>query len=131
MPSVMASISGEVKSIRPRGAVLEDKPFVKITRWMLEQQPLGIDVKDCGIVKISDDIPRELIVERLHLEDCGIIKCSKELEDAVSMVCEDTAHICTTDDDDDMGIGNMIKNALGGINNALDTKIINAADYIL
>ena len=127
----VTEISGEVKSIRPRGAVLEDKPFVKITRWMLEQQPLGIDVKDCGIVKISDDIPRELIVERLHLEDCGIIKCSKELEDAVSMVCEDTAHICTTDGDDDMGIGNMIKNALGGINNALDTKIINAADYIL
>lgn len=127
----VTEISGEVKSIRPRGAVLEDKPFVKITRWMLEQQPLGIDVRDCGIVKISDDIPRELIVERLHLEDCGIIKCSKELEDAVSMVCEDTAHICTTDGDDDMGIGNMIKNALGGINNALDTKIINAADYIL
>lgn len=70
-------------------------------------------------------------MERLHLEDCGIIKCSKELEDAVSMVCEDTAHISTVDGDDDMGIGNMIKNALGGINNALDTKIINAADYIL
>lgn len=129
--TVLTEISGEVKIAKPKGASLEDKPFVKITRWMLEQQPLGIDVSDCAVVKIADDIPKELIVERLHIEDCAVVKCSEELEDAVTMICTDVGHVGSTEDDDGMGIGNMIKDALGGIKGALDTKVINAADYVL
>ena len=71
---VLTEITGEVKVAKPRGTTLEDKPFVKITKWMLEQQPMGIDVCDCAIVKIAEDIPKELIVERLHIEDCGVVK---------------------------------------------------------
>ena len=55
--AVLTEISGEIKIAKPKGATLEDKPIVKITKWMLEQQPLCIDVCDCGIVKIADDIP--------------------------------------------------------------------------
>lgn len=127
---VLTEISGEVKIAKPRGAVLEDKPFVKITRWMLEQQPTGIDVCDCAIVKIADDIPKELIVERLHIEDCGVVKCCEELEDAVTMICTDVGHI-GAEGDDSMGIGEKLKDAMGGIQGALDTKVINAADYVL
>ncbi|MBQ9960230.1 MAG: hypothetical protein IJP01_07710, partial [Oscillospiraceae bacterium] len=35
--AVLSGISGEVKTAKPMGAVLQDKPFVKITKWMLEQ----------------------------------------------------------------------------------------------
>ena len=98
---------------------------------MLEQQPLGIDVCDCGIVKIADDIPKELIVERLHIEDCGVVKCCEELEDAVTMICTDCGSIGTAEGEDGMGIGDMLKDAMGGIKGALETKVINAADYVL
>ena len=128
--AVLAEISGEVKIAKPKGATLEDKPIVKITKWMLEQQPLGIDVCDCAVVKIADDIPMELITQRLHIEDCGVVKCCEELEDAVTMVCTDVGHI-GAEGNDEQGVGDMIKGALGGIKGMLDTKVINAAEYVL
>ena len=128
---VLNDISGEIKIIKPKGATLEDKPIVKITRWMLEQQPLGLYVSDCAVVTIADDIPKELIVERLHIEDCAVVKCGGELEDAVTMVCTDVAKIGSAEDDDGMGIGDMLKTAMGGIKGVLETKVINAADYVL
>ena len=129
--SVLTEISGEVKIAKPKGATLEDKPIVKITKWMLEQQPMGIDVCDCAVVKIADDIPKEVIVERLHIEDCGVVRCCEELEDAVTMICTDCGAVGSAEGEDGMGIGDMIKDALGGIKGALDTKVINAADYVL
>ena len=48
MMEVLTDISGEIKIMKPKGATLEDKPDVKITRWMLEQQPLGLYVSDCA-----------------------------------------------------------------------------------
>lgn len=108
----LTEISGEVKISKPKGATLEDKPFVKITRWMLEQQPMGLDVSDCAVVKIADDIPKELIAERLHISDCGVVKCSEELEDAVTMVCEDVGQVGSSGGEGDIGIGDIIKGAL-------------------
>ena len=128
---VLTEISGEVKIAKPKGAVLEDKPYLKITKWMLEQQPLGLYVSDCAIVKIADDIPKELILHRLHIEDCAMVKCSEELEDAVTMVCADVAKIGGGEEADGMGVGDMLKAAMGGIKGALETKVINAADYVL
>jgi len=128
---ILTEISGAVKIAKPNGTTLEDKPFVKITRWMLEHQPLGINVYDCANVKIADDIPKELIVERLHIENCAIVRCSKELEDAVMMICTDVAQIGGTEGEDTMGVGDMIHNALGGIKGVLETKAINAATYVL
>lgn len=128
---VLTEISGEFKIAKPKGAVLEDKPFVKVTRWMLEQQPLGIEVSDCAIVTIADDIPKELIVQRLHIEDCAMVRCSEELEDAVTMVCTDVAKIGSAEGEEGAGVGELVKNALGGIKGALETKVINAADYVL
>lgn len=127
---VLAEISGEVKIAKPKGTALEDKPFVKITKWMLEHQPMGLYVSDCAVVKIADDIPKELIVQRLRIENCGVVKCCEELEDAVTMVCTDVGHI-GAEGNDELGVGNMIKDALGGIKSVLDTKVVNAADYVL
>lgn len=127
---VLTEISGEVKILKPTGAILEDMPFVKITKWMLERQPLGIEVSDCAAVSIADDIPKEMIAERLRIADCAIVKCSEELEDAVSMVCTDVAHI-GPGGKDGLGIGGMIKDAVDGIKGTLENKVINAADYVL
>lgn len=125
--SALSDIAGEIKTARHRGAVMEDKPLVRVTKWMLEQQPQGIDVIDCGVVAIDPDVPKELITERLYIEDCGIVKCSAELEDAVAMVCSDVGHIGGAEN----GVGEMMKDVMGGLKGALDTKVINAADYVL
>ena len=127
---VLTQISGEIEIVKPKGAILEDKPYVKITGWMLEQQPLGIEVSDCAIVKIADDTPKELILQRLRIEDCGLVKCSEELEDAVTMICTNVGQI-GSEGDDGMGVGDMIKSVMGGIKGVLGTKVINAADYVL
>lgn len=129
--SVLTQVSGAVKVTQPRGAVVEDKPYVKITKWMLEQQPKGILVSDCAVVRIADDIPREWIMERLHIEDCAVVQCCEALEDAVAMVCEGVAQVGSAGRVDGGGIGDTIKAALGGIKGALDTKVINATQYVL
>lgn len=128
---VLTEISGEVKIAKPKGATLTDKPIVKITKWMLEKQPLGLDVSDCAIVKIADNIPKELIVERLRISDCATVECSEELEDAVTMICTDVAKIGSSGGEDDLGIGDLVKGAVGGIKGVLETKMINAAEYVL
>lgn len=126
---VLTSIDGNVEILKPKGATLTDRPYLKITRWMLEQQPMGIDVSDCMVVKIKDDVPRDLLLERLHIRDCGMVKCSEEQEDAVFMICEDVGQIGA--DDDKSGIGGPIKDTLSCLMGAADTKVINAAEYVL
>lgn len=126
---VLKEITGEVKTVKPRGAIIMDKPYLKITKWMLEQQPMGIEVSDCAVVKIAQDIPKEMILQGLEIRDCGVVKCSEEQEDAVSMICEDVGQIVEPDGED--GVGDTIKAALGGVMGALDTKVINAADFVM
>lgn len=128
---VLTEISGEVKIEKPRGITLEDKPFVKITRWMLERHMKGIEVSDCAVVKIADDIPKELIMERLHIEDCGAVKCSAEQEDAVTLICTDVGTIGGAEGEEGSGIDDILKNTIGGIKGVLETKVINAAEYVL
>lgn len=127
---VLTEIAGEVKIAKPKGIILENKPYAKITKWMLEQEPIGIHVNDCAIVKISDDIPKDMIIKKLYIEDCAVVKCSEELEDAVSMICTDIGYI-SAENGDDMGIGNLLKTAMDGIKGTDDTKVINAANYVL
>lgn len=128
---VLTEISGQVKIAKPKGAVLEDRPFVTVTKWMLEQQPLGIDVCDCAAVTIAEDIPKELIAARLRIEDCAIVKCNQEQADAVELICTDVAQIRSGKDEGGLGIGTMLKDIMGGVKGVLDTKMINAAEYVL
>ena len=70
-------------------------------------------------------------MERLHIADCAIVKCSKELEDAVTMICEDVGSIGPVGTGEDQSIGGTINAVLGGIQGVLDTKVINAVQYVL
>ena len=47
------------------------------------------------------------------------------------MICTDVAKIGSAEGEDSMGIGDVLKAAMGGIKGALDMKVINAADYVL
>ncbi len=125
-------IAGAVKV--KKGRYLRDKISLRISRAMLEQEKEGIEAEDCVDVKLDADIPGSLIRERLSLRECVTIHCTPEQEDAVSMVSEEVVSIHTgaqDEDSDGQGFGKLIKSALGVGKELLDTKVINAGDYIL
>lgn len=130
---VLTDISGQVRLAKPKGAALSDKPMVKITRWMLEQHPKGLEVSDCAMVTLAPDIPRELIADRLAIRDCAMVKCTPEQEEAVNMVSEDVAIVGDTSGENSLGgmVGNTLQSVFKGIQGVLDTKVINAADFVL
>ena len=128
----LTDIGGQVRVAKPRGAVLSDKPFVKITRWMLEQHPQGLEVTDSAIVTLAPDIPRELIADRLFIRDCGMVKCTPEQEDGVNLICEDVGMVGGAGGDPTGGMaGGICKSILQGVQGILDTKVVNAAEYVL
>ena len=127
--SLLTDIAGEVRLAKPNGSRISDKPLVKITRWMLEQQPKGLEVCDCAVVKIAEDIPKELIARSLHIRDCADVTCTPEQEDAVTMICEDVGNIGSKPSPE--GVGGLLGGVLKGIQGVLDTKVVNAADYVL
>lgn len=141
----LTEISGDVKVVRPpKGRRMSDKMSVRISKWILEQEKDGIHVCDCMKVTLDEDIPNDMILEKLSISDCMEVKCVPEQEDAVTMVCEDVLAIgglkkmvqgavdsATEATGSDMGIGDMIKEAFGMAKDALNTKVINAGDYVL
>ena len=135
---VVTEISGDVHILkRPKGRHLEDKMSLRISKWLLEQEKEGISISDCMKVTLDEDIPSEMILEKLSISDCMEVKCTLEQEAAVAAICEDVLAIGSLGSAikdagvGDMGIGEIIKSALGGAKNMLDTKVINAGDYVL
>ena len=127
----ITDISGDVEVRKqPRGRRIEDKMSVRISKWMLEQEPDGIHVSDCMTVKIDEDIPKELILQKLTISDVMTVKCAPDQEDVLAAVCEDVMQI-GQDDDGDGGVGGAIKQAMGGIGDLLNTKMVNASDYVM
>ena len=128
----LTEISGDVKV--SKGKHLEDRMSLRISKWMLEQEPEGISVSDCMKVRLDEDISRELILERLTISDCMRVICTEEQEEALSAVCEDVMKLGPSSIEDAEGsldIGSIFKGVLGGAKELLDTKIINAGDYVL
>ena len=116
LQTVAAEITGKVKLARAKGSVVENKPYVTVTRWMLEQQPMGLEVSNCAVVTIAEDVPRELIVQHLHLSDCAQVRCTDIQRDAVELISEDVAQI-GEDEPEKLP--------------SLDTKVICASEYVL
>lgn len=143
---VITEIGGNVNIIRkPKGRIMCDKMSLRISKWLLEQEPDGIHVADCMKVTLDEDIPCDMILEKLSISDCMEVKCTPEQEAAVAAIAGDVMAIGglgkmlkeNLDGDDtgmgDMlgGIGDTIKGALGMAKEALSTKVINAGDYVL
>ncbi len=128
----VTEISGDFNIRKPaftKGRHIQDKMSFRISKWLLEQEPEGITVSDCMMVILEEDITNDLILNKLYFRDCMDIRCSPEQEAAVGAVAEDCLNI--GQGEDGMGIGSMIKGALGMGREFLDTKIINAGDYVL
>lgn len=122
-------ITGDIKVLR--GRTITGKMSARISGWMLEQEPEGISVVDCMKVRLDEDIPNQLILERLSVRDCMNVECTPEQESALGAVCEDVMKIGQGGEESDLGIGDILKGDLGGAKELLDTKVINAGDYVL
>lgn len=121
-------ITGNVTELKQDNArMITDKVSVKITKWLLEKENDGIHVEDCAFVKIDADVPKDLILERLVINDCARVVCTEDQEDAVTAVCEDVGDIGQAGGDDALGIGNILDKA----KDALNTKVVNCASYVM
>lgn len=140
--AAITEIEGDVKVVKPpKGRHLEDKMVLRISKWLLEQEKDGIHVSDCMKLILDEDISGDLILEKLSISDCMEVKCTPEQEAAVAAVSEDVLAIGSLGKmvkdtmgnaaEADMGIGDMIKGAMGMAKDAVNTKIINAGDYVL
>lgn len=130
--AVLTEISGEVTLLKkPKGRHIEDKMVLRLDKWLVEQETEGISVSDCMKVILDEAISNDLILERLNFSDCLEIKCSPNQEAAVAAVSEDVMTIGQGAGEDQLGIGDVIKGALGGAKELLNTKIVNASDYVM
>ena len=126
----LTEISGNMEVPKPfKGRVISEKMSVRVTRWLLEREPDGLRLEECVNVKIDEDVPKELILERLSITEAVSVKCSPEQEDAVAAICEEVVSV--GQGEDEMGVGDMIKGAFGAAKDLLNTKMVNAADYVL
>lgn len=100
-----------------KGIIIDDKPSVSIDKEVLERNLDGITICDCAMVSLSEDIPPEIIQERLQFRDCAMVKCTPEQRSAVELISIDT-NITTSKD-------NKLFDSLSTEN----TKSINSIQY--
>lgn len=125
----LTEISGKVEVPKHfKGRLITEKMHVHITKWLLEKEPDGLRLEECVTVAIDEDVPKELILERLSISECVSVKCSKEQEDVVAAVSEEVVSI---GEGGEGGLSDMLKDSLGGLGDLLNTKMVNAADYVL
>jgi len=122
--------SGELKVIK--GTLLGGKISARITKAMLQQSAEGLLVDGCVNVALDEDIPNELILEKLEISGCVNVSCTPEQEGAVGLVSGGVANISTGKKvEDKEEISGMFKGIFGSIGDLLDTKMVNTGEYVL
>lgn len=83
-------LCGEMKLMG--GSTIEDRAAVTVDTSLLEQTEDGLVIRDCASVTIREDVPLELLREKLlRIEDCAVVKCSPEQRPVVELVTYDVA----------------------------------------
>jgi len=121
--------SGELKVVK--GTLLGGKISARITKAMLQQSPEGLLVDGCVNVALDADIPAELILEKLEISGCVNVSCTPEQEGTVSLVSAGVANINSGKNQENDGIGGMFRDFFGAAKDLLDTKMVNAGEYVL
>lgn len=92
-----------------KGALVNDKPMVRITPEMLTLDPEGVSCTDCALVTLDKALTAEAIVEKLRISDCACVRCTMAQEAAVSAVSTDVAQIKVTDAPEDRADGETVR----------------------
>lgn len=126
-----AEVAGDIEV--PKGRTICNQITARISRWLLEKEPKGICVENCAAVKLDDDIPNDLIVDRLTILNAASVSCTEEQEPAVGAICTNCAAIGSNGVS---GIMDMVKSQIqdhmgGGLGDMLNTKVINSDYYVM
>lgn len=90
--AAMGAIYDELKVVA--GSRIEEKASLTVTRALLEQAEDGLAVSDCEKVVIQEDVPVELIRERLmELSECAVVVCTAEQQPILEMIAEEVAYL--------------------------------------
>jgi len=127
--AVLTEIEGDVKVVKaPKGRQIGDKMKLKISKWLLDQEPDGLYITDCMQVVLDPDIPSEMILEKLQISNCAKVACSEAQESAVTAIAKNVAKIGKdAEDEDKMSMGGMF----GALKELADTRMINAESYVM
>lgn len=98
---------GELRVLK--GALVNDKPMVRVTPEMLGLDPEGVSCTDCALVTLDKALKVEDIVEKLRISDCACVRCTMAQEAAVSAVSTDVAQIKVTDAPEDRADGETVR----------------------
>lgn len=109
-----------------KGRHFENSVSVTVDNSILEHSPEGIQIENTATVKIAEDVSVESILEKLHIENCANVFCSDNQISAVQAVCENVAHVGSAEDKD-----NPMGDIFGMLKNAMNTKIVNADEYVM
>lgn len=122
----MAGINAAYEHLIPlRANCICDQPTAKVGRALLEHQD-GLTVDSCACVTLAEDIPPQLILERLDMIGCATVRCTPLQRAAVECVCKDVAVIQEIGPDDDLSPISACNDIITG-----RKKVINAAEYQL
>ena len=103
------------------GKLIQDKLSLTVDRSLLEEAREGLSIADCVTVRFREDVPAELIRERLlSISDCASVVCTPEQRAAVEMVAQDVAEI-----------GGGESGLLGQLGSLLGSNVINTTSYKL
>lgn len=85
-------IDGDVE-IGCTGRTISGARSVSITRWLLERETDGVSVSGCRRVAFAEDVPPELIADRVTISACGKIYCTAEQQSAVQLITKNSGKI--------------------------------------
>ena len=112
-----------------KGPLLSDRVHANLGRCPLEQES-GVSVYDCATVTLAEDIPPQMIREKLEIRDCAQVCCTPAQRDAVAQVSQDVAAIQDGAGEDEnqagFSLGGLLKDVFSG-----KKKVVNAATYQL
>lgn len=104
------------------GDCIEDKANLAVTRALLEQAEDGVSISDCSKVTFQEDVPPELIRERLvELADCAVVVCTAEQQPVLELIAEDVPYLGPNAEAESQAEANEDKEE--------DTVKINCASY--
>ncbi len=118
---------GELVLLKKAGKIIEEQVKVKLDRALLERYPDGILVSECAMVRLAEDIPPALILERLSFSECAMVHCTEEQEAAVAAVSREVAMIGPEQENQP---GSRIKDMVLDIFDP-NVKMVNAAEYVM
>lgn len=111
-----AAVSGQIRIMPARkGLQIADKPVVTVDTSLLELAPDGLQISDCALVELAEDISAKTILEKIKIQDCPRIHCTQAQKSAVSMVAEDYGYLGPADQE--------------GEGDACQETVINTAQY--